>query len=110
MIEDLAAGLGSGSDALVAIVSKPAAVSTVPGSRSSIDVSVSGHRPIIEPFIIQSFQSPFMCWRIQFTMSSHHDAAGTPAAPDCTHDLQLDSIRSGSPHIIEPIDCPLVTR
>ncbi|MCB0995932.1 MAG: hypothetical protein KDB21_12620 [Acidimicrobiales bacterium] len=73
-------------------------------------VSVTSHRPIIEPFIIQLFQSPFMCWRIQVTMSSHHDADGTPLAPDWTHDRQLDSIRSGSPHTIEPIIWPLVTR
>ena len=65
--------------------------------------SVTCHRPIIEPFIIQLFQSPLMCWRIQVTMSSHHDTAGTPLAPDWTHDRQLDNIRSGSPHIIEPI-------
>ncbi len=61
------------------------------------------HRPIIEPFIIQSFQLPLACWRIQVTMLSHHVVGGTPDVVEVAHARQLASIRSGSPHIIEPI-------
>lgn len=60
MIEDLSAGLG-----LAATHAAQSCASTRSGQQSrrpsSIKVTVSGHRPIIEPFIIQSFQSPFMC-------------------------------------------------
>jgi len=67
------------------------------------------HRPIIEPFIIQLSQSPFMCWRIQVTMSSHHVDDGALAVFALTQERQLVSIRSGSPHIIDPIIRPSVT-
>ena len=66
-------------------------------------------RPIIEPFIIQPSQSPFMCWRIQAIMSSHQESGGAPVWLELAHDWQLASIRSGSPHIIMPIIRPSVT-